>query len=151
MNGVRNGMLSLDINAHGIPNGKPAEFYGELRRGRLAGYPHQGNQSRDTCYFRSMYLRLVRAIDFLAAQRLKGLWGIHVACVSTHANRPHPSPLPKGEGNNLTLSSPDSKFSLTYSQMRLNWSENSEGRLKHYEQRFSGNNGFHHGRDQGDV
>ena len=68
MNGARNGMLSLDINAHGIPNGKPPAFYTELSRGRLQGYPHQGNQSRDTCYFRGMYLRLVRAIDFLAAQ-----------------------------------------------------------------------------------
>lgn len=68
MNGARSGMISMDINAHGLPNGKPAEFYTEMSRGRLADYPHQGNQSRDTCYFRGMYLRLVRAIDFLAAQ-----------------------------------------------------------------------------------
>ena len=28
------GMLSMDINAHGIPNGKPNEFYAELSAGR---------------------------------------------------------------------------------------------------------------------
>ncbi|TXT22344.1 MAG: axeA, partial [Planctomycetota bacterium] len=28
--GAKHGMLSLDINAHGIPNGKPNEFYAEL-------------------------------------------------------------------------------------------------------------------------
>ncbi|MCC6490236.1 MAG: acetylxylan esterase, partial [Candidatus Hydrogenedentes bacterium] len=32
------GVLALDINAHGIPNGQPAEFYKELANGKLAGY-----------------------------------------------------------------------------------------------------------------
>lgn len=60
--------LALDINAHGIPNGKPDEFYKALSAGELNGYPQQKRESRDTIYFRGMYLRLIRAIDFLCAQ-----------------------------------------------------------------------------------
>jgi cephalosporin-C deacetylase-like acetyl esterase len=66
--GAAAGMLSMDINAHGIPNGKPGTFYSALSSGKLSGYRHAGRKSRDTVYFRGMYLRLVRAIDFLAAQ-----------------------------------------------------------------------------------
>ncbi len=66
--GAKHGMLSLDINAHGIPNGKPNEFYTELSNGKLKGYSSTGRESRETSYFRGMFLRLVRAIDFLTSQ-----------------------------------------------------------------------------------
>lgn len=66
--GAQAGMLSMDINAHGIPNGRPAKFYRELNDNQLKGYRHAGRDSRETIYFRGMYLRLVRAIDFLTAQ-----------------------------------------------------------------------------------
>ncbi len=66
--GANAGMLSMDINAHGIPNGKPAQFYKDLTQGELKGYPHAGRESRETTYFRGMFLRLVRALDFLTAQ-----------------------------------------------------------------------------------
>lgn len=66
--GAREGMLSLDINAHGLPNGKAGQFYSDQARGPLANYRHAGRESRDTIYFRGMYLRIVRAIDFLVAQ-----------------------------------------------------------------------------------
>ncbi len=66
--GAQKGMLSMDINAHGLPNGKPAEFYKQEAAGRLRGYSHHGRESRDTVYFKGMFLRLVRAIDFLTAQ-----------------------------------------------------------------------------------
>jgi cephalosporin-C deacetylase len=66
--GARAGMLSLDINAHGLPNGKPGKFYSEQNAGPLKNYRFAGRESRDTIYFRGMFLRLVRAIDFLAAQ-----------------------------------------------------------------------------------
>lgn len=62
------GMLSLDINAHGIPNGKPAEFYTALQNGELKDYSKSGNKDRETVYFKGMFLRLIRAIDFLTAQ-----------------------------------------------------------------------------------
>lgn len=66
--GARAGMLSMDINAHGIPNGKPAQFYKDLSQGKLKSYPHAGRENRETTYFRGMFLRLVRALDFLTAQ-----------------------------------------------------------------------------------
>lgn len=62
------GFLSMDMNAHGIPNGKPKEFYAALSSGELKGYSTRGRESRDTIYFHDMFLRLVRAIDFLTAQ-----------------------------------------------------------------------------------
>lgn len=62
------GMLSLDINAHGIPNGKPKEFYDALAGGELKDYRSDGNKDREQCYFKGMFLRLIRAIDFITAQ-----------------------------------------------------------------------------------
>lgn len=62
------GFLAMDVNAHGIPNGKPAEFYKELEVGLLKDYSHAGRESRETFYFLGMFLRVFRAIDFLAAQ-----------------------------------------------------------------------------------
>ncbi len=62
------GMLAFDINAHGIPNGKPAEFYQALNQGELKDYRSAGRQDREQCYFKGMFLRLIRAIDFLTAQ-----------------------------------------------------------------------------------
>ena len=68
--GAKQGFLSLDINAHGIPNGKPEAFYEALtdEGGRLHRYASQGRENRDGVYFRGMFLRVVRALDFLCAQ-----------------------------------------------------------------------------------
>ncbi len=66
--GAENGFLSMDINAHGIPNGKPAQFYTDLSKGELKTYRTDGNTSRDEIYFRGMCLRLVRAIDYLTSK-----------------------------------------------------------------------------------
>ncbi len=60
--------LGMDINAHGIPNGQPDKFYTDLANGELKDYRARGRESRDTVYFHGMFLRLVRAIDFLTAQ-----------------------------------------------------------------------------------
>jgi cephalosporin-C deacetylase-like acetyl esterase len=60
--------LSLDINAHGIPNGKPEQFYKDLSNGELKNYRSEGREDREKCYFLGMFLRLVRALDFLTAQ-----------------------------------------------------------------------------------
>ncbi len=66
--GARNGFLSMDINAHGIANGKPKEYYNELSAGKLKNYRHDGRENRETIYFRGMLIRLARAIDFLATR-----------------------------------------------------------------------------------
>jgi len=62
------GVIAMDINAHGIENGKPAEFYDELSKGRLNGYPKFDANNRDKCYFKGMFLRVLRALAFLKAQ-----------------------------------------------------------------------------------
>ncbi len=62
------GLLALDINAHGIPNGQSEAYYEALADGRLKDYRYQGRESRETYYFLGMYLRLVRAMEFLTAQ-----------------------------------------------------------------------------------
>lgn len=62
------GRIALDINAHGIDNGKDAAFYKELDSGSLKGYPHFGKQDREKTYFRGMFLRVVRALEFIKAQ-----------------------------------------------------------------------------------
>jgi len=62
------GMLSMDINAHGLPNGKPKAFYEEQEKGSLSGYRYIGRADREQCYFKGMFLRVIRALDFLTAQ-----------------------------------------------------------------------------------
>ena len=61
------GALALDLNAHGLPNGREKSFYDALAAGDLKNYRRAGRESRETIYFLGMYLRLVRAIDFLTA------------------------------------------------------------------------------------
>jgi cephalosporin-C deacetylase-like acetyl esterase len=65
---LQGGMLAMDINAHGIPNGKPAEFYENLKTTTLQGYQLFGREDREKNYFLGMFLRLARAMDFLTAQ-----------------------------------------------------------------------------------
>jgi cephalosporin-C deacetylase-like acetyl esterase len=60
--------IAIDLNAHGIPNGRPDEFYAGLANGELKDYRTRGRESRETYYFLNMYLRELRALDFLAAQ-----------------------------------------------------------------------------------
>ncbi len=65
---ARDGFLTLNINAHAVPNGRPKEYYQELTQGRLRGYSHQGRESRETCYFLRMYLACRRATDYVASR-----------------------------------------------------------------------------------
>jgi cephalosporin-C deacetylase len=62
------GMLALDINAHGIDNGQPKEYYDNLAATTLKDYRTQGRNDPEQCYFKGMFLRVIRAIDFLTAQ-----------------------------------------------------------------------------------
>ncbi len=62
------GALALDLNAHGVPNRRDKAFYDALAAGELKDYRVRGRESRETIYFLGMFLRLVRAIDFLTAQ-----------------------------------------------------------------------------------
>ncbi len=62
------GFLAMDINAHGLPNGRPEAYYAEQNAGALASYRYQGRESREKSYFTGMFLRLVRALDVLVAR-----------------------------------------------------------------------------------
>jgi cephalosporin-C deacetylase len=62
------GFISLELNAHGLPNGKEPAYYQALEQGALKDYPFFGRESRETSYFLHMYLRALRGADFLAAQ-----------------------------------------------------------------------------------
>ncbi len=60
-------LIHLNINAHGIINGQPPSFYKDLygRVDGLKGYVRRGMESRDKFYFRNMFLRVKRALDYV--------------------------------------------------------------------------------------
>ena len=63
-----NGALSLDINAHGMLNGQSDDYYRMLEGGLLRNYYEHNAADRETYYFRGMYLRLLRAIEYMTRQ-----------------------------------------------------------------------------------
>jgi len=68
LNYAKKGTLCFDLNAHGMLNGQPENYYADLENGELKGYWLKGITSRDEVYFRGMYLRLLRTIEFLTQQ-----------------------------------------------------------------------------------
>ena len=60
-----NGTIAIDINAHGMPSDQPQEYYDSLANGPLKGYHCRPIKGHEDFYFRLMYLRLVRALDYL--------------------------------------------------------------------------------------
>ena len=59
------GAIVFNINAHGIANGQPKSFYAELSKTKLLNYWTRNSDSRDQFYFRNMFLRVQRALDFV--------------------------------------------------------------------------------------
>lgn len=66
---VEQDFLALDINAHGLSNLMSPEFYDEKSSTVLAGYACRNFDSGDPgkVYFANMFLRVKRAIDFMAS------------------------------------------------------------------------------------
>ncbi|WP_340110952.1 acetylxylan esterase [Maribellus mangrovi] len=62
------GALAFDLNAHGMLNGQAQEYYDDLQEGELKNYWEIGAENLEKNYFRGMYLRLQRTLDFLCAQ-----------------------------------------------------------------------------------
>lgn len=60
--------IHLDINAHGIPNGKSADFYAKMSQNELKNYRFRNMGDREKIYFRGMYLRLMRALDYVKSR-----------------------------------------------------------------------------------
>lgn len=68
------GLIALDVNAHGIENGKPNEFYEDLSKNyfyarrdkdRLGRYAHWDKDDREKFYFKGMYMRVMRALEYV--------------------------------------------------------------------------------------
>ena len=58
------GAIAIDINAHGYPDDQPQDYYDELAKGELKDYRNSKVVDHKSFYFRLMYLRAVRAVDF---------------------------------------------------------------------------------------
>lgn len=67
---VSNHAIVIDINAHGIPNGQSDEYYKALSKGELKDYRTRKCEVKEDCYFRLMYLRLQRALDYACTLEL---------------------------------------------------------------------------------
>ena len=61
---AKKGCIALDINAHGILDDQPEEYYKALDEGELKDYSHRPFTGVRDYYFHNMYLRDVRAIDY---------------------------------------------------------------------------------------
>ncbi|HRU24218.1 MAG TPA: acetylxylan esterase [Candidatus Latescibacteria bacterium] len=62
------GIMVFSINPHAIPNDRDREFYLELRNGGLSDYRIRGRENPERVYFRTMFQRAARAVDFLASR-----------------------------------------------------------------------------------
>ncbi len=61
------GTLMLCINAHGIENGRDADYYKGLGLDKY-GFNNEENAKPETSYFNGMILRVLRSLEFLKAQ-----------------------------------------------------------------------------------
>ena len=58
-------VIRFDVNAHGFENGQPPEYYKNIHATKLKAYMYRDTGNRDKCYFRGMYLRVQRALDYV--------------------------------------------------------------------------------------
>jgi cephalosporin-C deacetylase-like acetyl esterase len=61
------GKITLQINAHGIENGREPEYYKKLQDGELKGYAFSKEENSDPekSYFNGMMLRVMRALEYV--------------------------------------------------------------------------------------
>ena len=57
--------IAFDVNAHGIENGREQKFYKALSDGELKSYWHRGFDDHNHLYFVGMYMRVMRALDYV--------------------------------------------------------------------------------------
>lgn len=58
-------VMVFDVNAHGIENFREPSYYRELGRTSLKNYPKRHADDPERFYFRDMYLRALRALEFM--------------------------------------------------------------------------------------
>ncbi len=61
------GAIALDINAHGVLNGQDDAYYEAMEK-ELHGYSGRTVTDHESFYFRGMFLRMVRALDYLCSR-----------------------------------------------------------------------------------
>lgn len=59
------GCLAMDLNAHGMENGREQAYYDSLEAGPLNKYSSREIVDHESFYFRTMFLRMVRTLDFM--------------------------------------------------------------------------------------
>lgn len=59
-----NGAICVDFNAFGMFNDREQQYYIDLENGELKDYSRRPSDSPETFFFKNMYLRAVRALDF---------------------------------------------------------------------------------------
>lgn len=57
--------IVFDVNAHGLPNGRPREFYRKLNKGPTRGCIFYDRDDREKSYVKQMFLRAARATEFI--------------------------------------------------------------------------------------
>lgn len=62
------GVIALDINAHGILNGQSEAFYNDLNTGALKTYRYDGCEDRDKSYFRGMFERVYQSLRYVKSR-----------------------------------------------------------------------------------
>ena len=60
--------IAFDVNANGLENGREASFYRNLANGKLKHYFYFGNTDREKIYFKDMYLRAIRALEYMKSR-----------------------------------------------------------------------------------
>lgn len=61
------GFVTLEIGIHGIPVDQDPEIYSALVSGSLSGYSSMGLDSRETFYYKRVYMGCIRALDYLCS------------------------------------------------------------------------------------
>lgn len=59
------GCIGFDLNAHGMLNDQSQDYYDSLAKGELKSYNSRPLTTREDFYYRLMFLRELRALDFL--------------------------------------------------------------------------------------
>ena len=59
------GSIAFDLNAHGMPSDQPQEYYDNLHNTVLHNYLNRPIENREDYYFRAMYLRVQRLLDWM--------------------------------------------------------------------------------------
>jgi len=65
---AKRGFIAMDFNALGVENGHPQKFYDDLYKGELNKYFLKNKDSVENSFFRVLFMRDMRAMDFMEAQ-----------------------------------------------------------------------------------